>query len=63
MKLAKLILAIRPDVPIVLTTGYSDQSTLKEAAEMGVRSVMLKPFGKKEISSAIKRALDWSKEG
>jgi CheY-like chemotaxis protein len=61
-KLAQLILTIRPDVPVVLTTGYMDQSTLKEAEEMGICSVVLKPFGKKQMSDAIKKALDSPKE-
>jgi PAS domain S-box-containing protein len=57
-RLAKRLLEIRPDMRIILTTGFSNQITLDEAQEMGIRAVMLKPMGRNELSKAIRKDLD-----
>ena len=41
--LAKEILQVRPDTPIVLCTGYSDAVDEKTASEVGVREFLMKP--------------------
>ncbi|MEW6530447.1 MAG: PAS domain S-box protein [Thermodesulfobacteriota bacterium] len=57
-RLAKLLLEIRPDIPIILTTGFSDRITLDEAQETGISTIMLKPMGRNGLSKAIRKALD-----
>jgi len=57
-RLARSILEIRPDIPVILTTGYSDQITLKETEEMGIRSIAFKPIGRRGLSEALRKALD-----
>ncbi|MEN6440007.1 MAG: ATP-binding protein [Syntrophobacter sp.] len=44
---------IRPDIPIILCTGYSQEVTLESAAKLGVELVM-KPFAMKEIAVLIR---------
>ncbi len=55
--LARLMLEIRPDLPIILVTGYSQLVSEEKAAEMGVRAVLLKPYRIPELAEEIKRAL------
>jgi|GEM_PF-6675257 len=62
VRLARSILGIRPDIPFIFTTGYSNQLTLEQAREMGVRSILFKPVGKTEMSDAIRTVLDAPKE-
>lgn len=58
IRLARSILEIRPDMPIILTTGFSNPVTLEQAREMGVSLILFKPVGRKELSAAIQEVLD-----
>jgi CheY-like chemotaxis protein len=42
-ELARAMLAIRPDLPIVLTSGDVRSEDQETAAELGIRSLILKP--------------------
>ena len=57
-KLAGNILAIRPDIPIILCTGYSEQITEKRAREMGIQSFVMKPLVMRDLAATIREALD-----
>jgi PAS domain S-box-containing protein len=56
-KLAEELLKIRPDLPIILSTGYSETINRDKAREIGIRELMMKPFGVREVSAAIRRVL------
>lgn len=43
-ELAKKILAIRPDVPIILTTGFSEIVSAELARAIGIRAYLMKPL-------------------
>ncbi|MBI9074566.1 MAG: response regulator [Desulfatibacillum sp.] len=62
-KLAAEMLTIRPDLPIILCTGYSRNISRKIAKEIGIRSTYLKPLLTKEFSQAIRQALDMPTPG
>ena len=57
-ELAKELLAIRPDVPIILYTGYSDLIDEKQAKEAGIREYIMKPYKIISMAAAISRALE-----
>ena len=57
-KLAREILAIRPDMPIILCTGYSDRLTESQAREMGVKAFIMKPLVISDLSATIREVLD-----
>lgn len=61
-KLAKELLRIRPDIPIVLCTGYSERITGEAAREMGIREFAMKPLVASDLAKTIRRALDQQKE-
>jgi PAS domain S-box-containing protein len=58
IELAKRFIALRPDIPIVLCTGFNDVLDELEAKAIGVRELLLKPAGTSELSSVIRRALE-----
>ncbi|GMW02356.1 MAG: hypothetical protein AMXMBFR84_34920 [Candidatus Hydrogenedentota bacterium] len=58
LSLAEKAKAIRPDVPVIITTGYSDQTTEQKAANIGVYMVLMKPLISNDLASAIRSALD-----
>jgi len=57
-ELAKEILSIRPDIPIVLCTGYSKRISDIKAKEIGIRAFVMKPLTQHELASAVRRVLD-----
>lgn len=60
LEFARDVLAIRPDIPVVLTTGYIDPSDLDVARDIGVREVILKPTTIEEMGRAFHRLLSGS---
>jgi two-component system cell cycle sensor histidine kinase/response regulator CckA len=55
--LAKAILKARPDMPIILCTGYSEGLSEEQAEAIGVKAFVWKPFSIKEIAETIRQAL------
>jgi two-component system, cell cycle sensor histidine kinase and response regulator CckA len=55
IELAKEILAIRKDIPIILCTGYSETVSPEKAREAGVCGFVMKPVAKEEMAQAIRR--------
>lgn len=55
---AKQLLEIRPDIPIILCTGYSSKVDKEKALEIGIREFAFKPLDKREISLLIRKVLD-----
>ncbi len=56
-ELAREMLALRPGVPIILMTGYSEAVDKEKAARIGIREFLLKPVDKTDFSIKIKEAL------
>lgn len=57
IELAKEIIKIRPEIPVILCTGYSEIITEEKAKSLGVRQFIMKPLFKKDLSAAIRNAL------
>jgi YesN/AraC family two-component response regulator len=56
-QLAAEMLEIRPDLPIILCTGYSDTCSRDEAMTMGVREYLMKPILRDDFARAIRKVL------
>ena len=56
-KLAKAILDIRPDLPIILCTGFSESLNEKKAAKDGIRLLLHKPILRKDLAQGINKVL------
>ncbi|MCG8618465.1 MAG: ATP-binding protein [Desulfobacterales bacterium] len=59
--LAGKLLEIRPDLPIILLTGYSESIGRERALELGFRDLLMKPVRLRELSAAIRQTLDYQK--
>jgi len=57
-ELAKTLLEIRPDIPIILCTGFSETVSRERAQAMGIEEFVMKPIVKGEIARTIRRVLD-----
>ncbi len=56
-QLACALITIRPDIPIILCTGYSPQIDGAKARAAGIKAFLMKPFEKKELAQTILRLL------
>ena len=57
VELTKELRQIRPDIPIILCTGYSEMIDEEKAKEMGI-SFVLKPIVMSEIANTVREVLD-----
>ena len=56
-ELARQIIALRPGMPIILCTGYSDLIDEKLAREIGIREFVMKPYVVANFVQTIRKAL------
>jgi PAS domain S-box-containing protein len=57
-ELAREILLMKPDMPIILCTGFSHLVDAGQAKQAGIRAFAMKPLTKKEIAKTIRQVLD-----
>ena len=56
--LAKEVMKVRPDIPVILCTGYSERMSEGQARALGVRAFVIKPMVKHEMAEIVRRVLD-----
>ena len=57
-ELAKELIRIRPDIPVIICTGYSQTIDQGRAADRGIKGFVMKPMLINEIAVAIRKALN-----
>ncbi len=57
MDLARQLQQIRPDLPIILNSGYSANLTAERTRAAGIREVLMKPHSIQTLAEAVQRAL------
>lgn len=60
-QLARELLAVRPDIPIVICTGFSEKIDGERAHEIGVKGFLMKPVVKSEMAKMVRKVLDEAK--
>ena len=58
--LASKLMQIKPEIPIILCTGYSTIISEEKAKAMGIKEFAFKPLAKKDIAQLIRKVLDVS---
>ncbi|MFH1153664.1 MAG: response regulator [Pseudomonadota bacterium] len=58
IQLAKSMLAIRPDLPIILCSGYDPSLNEQEIKASGIREFIMKPFSREKLVQAIGTVLE-----
>jgi PAS domain S-box-containing protein len=58
VQIATEMLTLRPDIPIILCTGFSASIPLDRTTEAGIRLVLRKPLTRQELARAIRTVLD-----
>ena len=49
---------IRPEIPIILSTGYSDQIDEERAKKLGIQAFVMKPIIMRELIATVRNILD-----
>jgi signal transduction histidine kinase/PAS domain-containing protein/ActR/RegA family two-component response regulator len=61
-ELAMALIKIRPDIPIILCTGYSQQICEETARQIGIKAFAYKPIAKADFAKTIRNILDDTKK-
>jgi CheY-like chemotaxis protein len=56
--LATELMKIRPDIPVIICTGYSERIDDPRAQELGLKGLIMKPFTIRSLSKTVRNALD-----
>jgi PAS domain S-box-containing protein len=62
LSLAQEIWKIRPELPVIISTGYSEQITSEIATSLGFHTFLNKPYTVSELARVIQQCLIHSKE-
>ncbi len=57
-ELTRKILAVRPDMPVILCTGFSETVNEEKARQIGARALVMKPLIRSELARIIRKTLD-----
>jgi DNA-binding NtrC family response regulator len=55
--LAQKLLELRPELPVILCTGYSERMTEARAKQMGIKAFLMKPIIIQDLSTIIRKVL------
>lgn len=55
--LARRLRALRPELPVILMTGFSEGLTESEIDAVGIRAMLKKPFGREDLAHCLRRVL------
>ncbi|NIM18223.1 MAG: response regulator [Candidatus Aminicenantes bacterium] len=58
LQLAVKIREVRPDIPIILCTGFSESVNEENFKAQGIQAFLMKPFIKEELARVIRNVLD-----
>jgi DNA-binding NarL/FixJ family response regulator len=62
-ELSREALAIRPDIPIILTTGYSNRISEQEAKAIGIHAFLMKAVKVRVLLCTIRQILENRSQG
>ncbi len=57
IELAKRMMSIKKDIPVILCTGFSEMISSESAKAMGIREFVMKPIIKNEMAEIIRRVM------
>jgi len=56
-ELCRKVYELRPDLPVIVITGYDRRVSESPAADLGIRELMLKPLDRHALLAAVRRLL------
>ena len=56
-KLARELISIRPDIPIILCTGFNEQINEQKAKAIGIKAFLMKPLTVNQLAKTVRAVL------
>jgi CheY-like chemotaxis protein len=56
-QLARQLLTLRPELPIIVSTGFSSTLTKERAEELGIQGYLTKPFSRAQVGTLLQEVL------
>jgi CheY-like chemotaxis protein len=63
VELARKVMEVRPEIPIILCTGYSDLINKEKAKDLGIKGFVMKPFNLLGLGTMLKHVLGANVQG
>lgn len=57
LELTQRLLELRPELPVILCSGYSNAVSYEDVLQMGIRGYLMKPHNPKELREAVAKEL------
>jgi len=57
-KFAQELMKVRPDIPIILCTGFSPKISKEKAKEIGIKAFAMKPLVRRDMANIVRKVLD-----
>ena len=57
-RLARELMAIRPEIPVILCTGFSERISEEKAEALGIKGFLMKPVLKSALARMVRKVLD-----
>ena len=57
-RLASQLIKIRPDIPVIICTGYSERISEEKAKQIGIRAFAMKPLAMRDLAQVVRKVLD-----
>ena len=57
-RLARELMKIRSDIPIIICTGYSERITEEKTKKMGIKALAMKPLTIRELALKVRETLE-----
>ncbi len=57
-KLAGELMNIRPDIPIIICTGFSEKMSKERAEALGIKGLLMKPIVKSDLAKTVRELID-----
>jgi CheY-like chemotaxis protein len=57
-QLARELISIKSDIPIIICTGFSDENDEKRGKAMGIKGFLMKPVAAGDLAEMVRKVLD-----
>ena len=62
-QLSRELITVRPDIPVIICTGFSARIDQEKAEAIGVKGFLMKPVVRSEMAKMVRKVLDEAKDG
>ena len=57
-QLAKAVIEIRPEMPVIMCSGFSERMNREKASEIGIKAFLMKPVVRADLAQTVRRVLN-----